>query len=219
MADEKKDIVFRPHTRNLCDVRFGSLVVISFSHYSNGNKAYWKCKCDCGRIIILNSVSLIQYNKSSCGCKPKHSKTDCSIHGLTNTRIFSIRIGMLQRCYNHKAPRYEEWGGRGIKVCDRWIESIGNFLEDMGHPPSDNHTLDRIDNNGHYEPNNCKWSTRSEQQQNKKDTIYLDINGVKDTVNKWSKISGTPRQTIITRYFRNYSHYECVYGKNKLLLN
>lgn len=218
MAESVKDTIFRPHTRNLCDVRFDNLLVVSFSHYSNGNKAFWNCICDCGKSIIKNSVSLIKFGANSCGCIPKPIGNR-SIHGLTNTRVFKIRLGMLQRCYNENEPHFKDYGDRGIKVCNRWIESVENFFEDMGHPPTIRHTLERRDNNGNYEPDNCYWATKKEQQQNKRDTIYLEINGVKGTVNKWSEISGTCRQTIITRYFRKYSHYECVYGKDKSQLN
>lgn len=219
MSEQLINTVFRPHTRNLLGIRFGNLLVVSFSHYTNGNKAFWNCICDCSKNITISSVSLIQYNKNSCGCKKDVKSNSPIIHGLTKTRIFKIRIGMIQRCYNPKAEKYENYGGRGIYVCDRWLESIENFFEDMGHPTSDFHTLERRNNDDGYYKENCYWATKKEQQQNKRDTIYLNINGEVGTVLQWSAISGTLPQTIKTRYFRGYSHYECVYGKNKPQLN
>jgi len=91
-------------------------------------------------------------------------------HGLSNTVEYKAWKRMKNRCYNKNDNRYHDWGGRGIRVCDRWINSFTNFLSDVGLRPSDKHSLDRIDNNGNYEPNNCKWSTGSEQSRNRRNS-------------------------------------------------
>lgn len=134
-------------------------------------------------------------------------------HGMTKTRLYKLWTGMKQRCYNPKAEHFEDYGGRGIIVCERWVSSFENFYNDVHEGHKKHLTLERIDANGIYEPLNFKWATRKEQQRNKRNTILLIIDGVSLPLPDWSDISGTNYQTIITRYFRKWSHKECVYGK------
>ncbi len=220
MADATtyKDIL-KPITENLVSEIFGRLTIVSFSHYSKQQKPFWEAKCECGKTITISSVSLKQYQANSCGCIKRQKITNPNIHGLSNNRIFKIWTGMIQRCYNPKAPKFEDYGGRGIIVCERWLFSFQNFANDMRLPPSNGHTLDRKEVNGNYEPLNCKWSTRKEQQRNKRDTVKLTIHGMSAMIDVWSNITGVKKQTIITRYYRGYSDYECIYGKNTSILN
>jgi hypothetical protein len=119
---------------------------------------------------------------------------------------------MIQRCTNPNAPHYEDYGGRGINVCPRW-RKFENFYEDTKGGYADNLTLDRPDNDGDYDPSNFRWATKKQQQNNKRNNVKLTIGTVTAGIEEWAKISGTVKQTIVTRFYRGYSHEECVYGK------
>lgn len=152
---------------------FERLLVISFSHKNHRGELYWLCKCNCGNTIVTQSGNLRQGRTKSCGCIHKES---VSKHNMTKTRTFKSWESMKQRCTNKKAPDYDRYGGRGIKICDKWIHSFENFLMDMGERP-ENTSLDRIDVNGDYEKENCRWATYSYQMRNKRNTkkfLYED---------------------------------------------
>lgn len=152
---------------DLTGKRFGRLVVTSFSEtrlYGGHKRRFWNCVCDCGSSIEVLGLSLPSGNTKSCGC----FKDDKQLkHGMSNSPEYRIWAGMWQRCSNPDNDRYVDYGGRGITVCDRW-QSFDLFYLDMGHRPSSEYSIDRIDNERGYAPSNCKWSTRSEQQNNKR---------------------------------------------------
>lgn len=130
----------------------------------------WNVECQCGNISTLRSSALTSKSSSSasCGCLSSEcTKERASTHRMSNTPTYTSYQAMLKRCNNPNDPSYNNYGGRGIKVCDRWSNSFENFLEDMGHRP-ENKSLDRVDNNGNYEKDNCKWSSKSEQQLNRR---------------------------------------------------
>lgn len=129
-----------------------------------------------------------------------------------NTTTYRVYHGMLSRCYNEKLNNYHRYGGRGVRVCGRWLESFENFLSDMGERP-EGKSLDRIDNNGNYELSNCRWSTPYEQQQNQRQTIRLTVYGKTATISEWVKISGTKRCTIRERHRTGWPDKQCVFGK------
>ncbi len=106
---------------------------------------------------------------------------------------------MLYRCQNPRATKYEAYGGRGISVCPRWAESYQAFLDDMGRRPSDGHSIDRIDNDGNYEPGNCRWATRSEQSDNRRSTCLLTFEGRSQSMTRWAEEFGITRQTMKIR--------------------
>lgn len=153
--------------------RFGYLLVIGRSHKDRHHKWHWKCICDCGQEVSVEGSRLVKYETQSCGCYQRKRASEANFkHGYGNTRnpldnTYSIWTGMKARCKNPNHKSYPDYGGRGIKVCEHW-EDFFNFLCDMGHAPSPQHTLDRIEVNGNYEKANCKWSTRSEQNLNKR---------------------------------------------------
>lgn len=111
----------------------------------------------------------------------------------------------VQRCLNPKNEAYKHYGGRGIKMCDRWLFCYDNFLLDMGKKPSQDHSLDRIDVNGDYEPINCRWATRKEQATNKRNTVFLTLNGEKLHILDWSKKTGIPRSVLQQRYNKGWN--------------
>jgi hypothetical protein len=121
------------------------------------------------------------------------------LHRKFNSPEYNAWTNMKGRCYNYNHPRYFDYGGRGITVCDRWRTSFEEFLADMGERPSPNHTLDRKDNNGNYEPGNCRWATIEEQGNNKSNNVRIEFNGKSMTVAQWSRYLGIPIKRIYSR--------------------
>lgn len=143
--------------------RFERLVVASRQGTDKFKNATWLCDCDCGRQHIATTAQLNRGSVTSCGCKKLEGLR--KIHGLKRHELYPTWLNMRQRCRNPKHPRYADWGGRGIKVCDRW-DDFPNFLKDVGERPQGK-TLDRRDNDGDYCPENVRWATPLEQNTNK----------------------------------------------------
>lgn len=155
--------------------RFGRLVAVSIGepHVSPSRKQVtWICKCDCGNEVTIQRGALRSGASKSCGCSYK----DLGIRKRTarheNNSEYSTWFHLKQRCINPKDKDFNNYGGRGIKVCSRWLNSFDNFFEDMGKKPSDEHSIDRIDVNGDYTAENCRWATPIEQSRNRRNTRY-----------------------------------------------
>ncbi len=148
--------------------KYNLLTVIGRDLKQNLNKnksSMWKCRCDCGNITTVSSSNLRFNGVKSCGCLPIKNRTK---HSLSSSKEYSSWHHMKQRCLNSNSDSYNYYGGRGITICEEWIDSFEQFYKDVGSMPAKGYTLDRINTNGNYEPSNCKWSTRKEQSINRR---------------------------------------------------
>ena len=147
--------------------RFGSLVIIDENFKSK--RRMFNCLCDCGGTKIIQLNHLRMGDITSCGCKRvKTCGNNFRTHGLSKTSEFNTWSMMKKRCYDKNYRRYNDWGGRGIIVCESWISSFENFINDMGFKPSKDHSIDRINNDGNYEHSNCRCATRSQKMNNRR---------------------------------------------------
>lgn len=178
--------------------KFGRLLVLNRIKKQGAKKySLYECLCDCGNKIITRSDTI--QKGISCGCFQKEQVTS---HGKSNSQVYKTWRSMKYRCYNENNPAYVHYGHRGIKVCDRWLESFENFYADMGDPPSENHSIDRIDNNGDYIPENCRWATWEEQENNKSTNVFLTYKDETKTMAEWCKKLNMPMSTLHNRLKR-----------------
>lgn len=164
---------------NLTSKTFNRLTVTGEDTGRKGGRRFWFCQCSCGVSLpkSVASYDLTSGHTKSCGCMQKELARKANTkHGLKQHPLYVRWSAMKNRCYNPNDDYYHNYGGRGIKVCDRWRNSVDNFLEDMGMPP-EGYTLDRKDNDGDYSPENCRWSTPKEQGRNKSDTVWVEYRG------------------------------------------
>ncbi len=158
-----------PEFIDLTGKKFGRLTVVERIENDKYKNVRFKCICDCGKYKNVNRNALATGRTSSCGCYNKEASSKrAKTHGNSKSPVYTAIINIIGRCENPKNPEYKNYGGRGITVCDRWRTNPGLFVEDMGERPSPNHSIDRIDVNGNYEPSNCRWATLSEQGHNKR---------------------------------------------------
>ena len=162
--------------------------------------------CDCGKETIVYESNLGKCT-FSCGCLSRDkSKEHNSKHGQSRTRLFTIWSGMRHRCRNPKLREYPDYGGRGIKVCKEWDDSFEAFRDwAMSHGYTEELTLDRIDNDGNYEPSNCRWITMKEQQANKRNNVLLTYNGETHIAKEWARRTGLSYRLIMCRLHYGWS--------------
>jgi len=200
---------------DLSGQKFNKLTVISRAT-NDGTRARWNCICDCGKKKVLRGNSISSGRTKSCGCI---LGSHVGSHGHSMRAIYRTWSSMKQRCLNRNNSSYLRYGARGITVCDRWLNSFENFYADMGERPA-GLSLDRIDNNGNYEPDNCKWSTVKEQASNTRYNVFITMNGVRNTFSEWSRITGVPLTTIHDRLKRGLSPEEILHNHlNSPLVN
>ena len=181
--------------KDLTNKRFGSLIVIRYEGSDKNGHARWLVHCDCGEDHVMLGDNIVK-RANTCG-GGKHKTPSRFRHGKSHTMIHNIWMGMRQRCENKLCSVYYRYGGRGIKVCERW-HVFENFLEDMGCA-NENMTLERIDNDGNYEPSNCKWATKTEQNKNKRNNVNITFNGKTQLMSYWAKDLNIPRNTLRNR--------------------
>lgn len=192
---------------DLTGQKFGLLTVIGLAE-TDTRKTYWVCKCDCGNMKTVRSDSLLCGAIKSCGCiKRKQDEVNLTKnhrHKMSGTRIYSEWQGMKGRCYNKGNARYADWGGRGIEVCEQWRNSFESFYTwAMANGYQDNLTIDRIDNNGNYCPENCRWVRQQEQCRNRRSNINITIGNSTRTLMEWCEIFQVDYKTVNARYHRN----------------
>lgn len=201
---------------DLTGQRFGRLTVVECCGRSKDGQKVYLCRCDCGTEKKVRSGNLRNGNTQSCGClsaekTAERSRKRLLVHGGCGTRLYSIWIDMRSRCTWNKAINWHLYGGRGIKVCDEWVNNFTAFRDwAMTNGYSDDLQLDRIDNDGNYEPCNCKWSTRIEQGNNRRTCVYVTINGETKTVVEWCRINGIAVSTAFSRIERGWKAEDAV---------
>lgn len=189
---------------DLAGQRFGRLTVIERAPNLRPKVTRWLCRCDCGTEISVVSRYLITGDTRSCGClkieqlQERLTKHGSARKGKKTAEYNTLRV-MMDRCHNPVSTSYPRYGGRGIFVCDRWRESFENFLADMGPRPSPEHSIDRIDNDGPYSPDNCRWATDVEQANNKRNNHRLEYAGRKQTIAEWARELGMSDRVIRSR--------------------
>lgn len=190
---------YRREIEDLKGKRYGRLTVVERAETKN-RKTYWKCKCDCGATIKVNTANLNNGHTKSCGCLQKEKVTT---HGKKNTKLYKVWASMKARCDNSSHKAYENYGGRGITVCDEWKNDFINFYNwAMENGYQDGLTIDRKDNNGNYEPLNCRWSTQKEQNNNTRRNQYIEFDGECHTIAEWAEIKKINRLTLWDRITR-----------------
>lgn len=204
---QESELVFeeRPTTvKNIEGMRFTELIVLGFAGIGIQNRqSFWFCKCRCGSVVKLVRASLISGNTRSCGCLQKKAVSDNGFkHGHAGgdkkrSKLYSVWSAMIQRCTNSKNKHYKNYGGRGISVCESWL-NFENFLADMGEAPA-GLTLERNEVNGNYEKSNCRWATRKEQANNQRNNHLIEFNGRIKTMAQWSEEVGILGKTLYSR--------------------
>ena len=189
---------------NLENKVYGRWTVLSFYGRDKRNNILWKCKCVCGVEKNVYGNSLRSGQSTSCGCYNREVTSRPKSHGHAKHSKSSTEYyawgHMKDRCFNKKNKQYSNYGGRGITVCERWANSFELFLKDVGFRPSPKHSLDRYPNNdGNYEPGNCKWRLVAEQNRNKRDNRWLESNGEKMVLTDWALKWGVSYQSIQKR--------------------
>lgn len=192
---------------DLTGQKFGRLTVIERVENAKDGQACWLCQCECGNTKIVRAGDLRRRNTKSCGCiKREQSIQQLTIHGLAHTRIYKIWSDMKARCSNPKDTHFREYGERGITVCNEWKNDFMSFYNwSMKNGYTDKLTLDRIDNNKSYSPNNCKYATRREQANNRRSNHFLTFNNETHSLSDWSRIMGIKYSTLLNRIRRNWS--------------
>lgn len=204
---------------NLTGKKYHKLTVLEYSHMER-KYSMWKCKCDCGNIVTIKGASVKCGNTKSCGCLGRGLKSvERNHHGHTSkyskyNKEYKIWRSMLHRCNNPNNKYYHIYGKKGIKVCERWYSYI-NFFKDMGPRPLPEYSLDRIDNNGNYSPENCRWANRNQQNNNKSTSKYLVYNGVTLTQSQWAKLFDITQSSIYYHLKKgaNFNEIVCKYIK------
>lgn len=178
---------------------FGRLKAVSDCGRNPYGLVLWACVCECGKTVEVSSHCLRGGNTNSCGCL----KTGNPTHGMSATSEHEAWAGMKTRCYCKTNKRFSLYGGRGITVCERWLNSFDNFYADIGSKPSSKHTLDRKDTNGNYEPSNCRWADWKTQQNNRRNNRIIEFNGEKLTTSQWENRAGITCKVLRQRIDRD----------------
>ena len=214
---------------DLTKMKFGRLTPIRFVERKNG-RTLWECVCDCGNHTIVGYSNLVNGITKSCGCYDAECKLQRNIdkrkcatsdefrcyQSISDHPLYGVWSSMMTRCYNPNRKEYTNYGGRGIEVCDRWLGENGfeHFVHDMGERPSSKHSIDRIDTNGNYCPENCRWATPKEQCNNRRVTRYIILNGEKIALSEFCEKFGIGYWSLSNKIKRGFDINEVVHNLN-----
>lgn len=189
-----------PKLHDLTGETFGRWTVVGRAESSRTGVTRWLCRCQCGTMRPVFASNLRRSLTVSCGCHIAEKRASLRrTHGQSRTPEHGIWLKMISRCHHPNDIAYPLYGARGIKVCDRWRWSLTAFLADMGARPSVKHTIDRINNDGDYEPGNCRWATALQQARNTRKCHRITFDGQTKCLTEWSEATGISQKTILTR--------------------
>lgn len=186
--------------KDLTGQKFKRLTVICEHGRDKWGQVVWMCKCECGNISYVCGSSLRNGITKSCGCWNIEALSMRVKHGMSNSGVYNSWGHIINRCYNKQNSRYKYYGGRGIKVCERW-KNFDNFYADMGDKP-EGYTIERINNDGNYELSNCRWATIAEQNRNNSRTRLIEYNGEIKCMSEWGRFFNIPKTTLKHRLDR-----------------
>ena len=201
---------------DLTGQKFGRLTVVKYAGKTKDHKSKWECKCECGNRQIVRAAALKQGGVKSCGClandarkengkKMRGVKSSQYKHGLSGSRINGIYRSIKERCKNKNNPAYNHYGGRGIRICAEWDSDFSKFYEwSMANGYSPELTIDRIDNDGDYAPENCRWVSMRVQQNNRSNNVRITYNNETHTLSEWAGITGISKSALYHRYARGW---------------
>jgi hypothetical protein len=207
-------MVKRLNIQDMIGKKFTNLTILSEGEVHITKGGYKRrtviCQCDCGKTIKCQISPIISKEVKSCGCYSAKLAHDRMLyrnktHGMAGKSEYNTWRSMKKRCYLKVHKSYKDYGGRGITVCDRWLSSFENFIQDMGTKPQGNYSLDRIDNNGNYCPENCRWASPSEQGRNQRTNINITYQGQTKCIAEWAETIGMPYGKL---------HYRITAGKD-----
>ncbi len=187
------------HHTGLEGLRFNRWTFVRFSGRDQHSRAQWECRCDCGSIKVVDVDNVRSGKSRSCGCLNSELLVTRSVtHGMSGSREYSTWCAMWKRCTKANDISYPNYGGRGITICERWSD-FALFFADMGAIPSPEHSIERNDVNGNYEPSNCRWATQIEQARNRRSSVKLTFEGRMKTMAEWAEETGLSIGTIWSR--------------------
>lgn len=190
-------------------VNFLTLIEPFKKHNGKRNRSFWKVKCVCGKVFDTRTDALNNGKTESCGCK--HPKTGPIKHGLRYHRVYKIFTGMKQRCYNENNHKYPQYGGRGITICDEWLNDVTRFYDwAIDHGYKDNLSIDRINNDKGYSPENCRWENSLTQSRNRRIAREVEIKGKNKCFSEWCEIYGINRKTAADRLGNGWSEIDAI---------
>lgn len=206
------DLLYMPKLIDISSQKFHRLTVLSHIY----GTAFWICKCDCGKEVKCASSALRFGRFKSCGCLSRERTAErMRKHGMYKTQEFRAWRSAKSRCFNKNSPRWGDYGGRGISMCQEWVKDFAAFFNHIGVKPP-NTSLDRIDVNGHYEPGNVRWATRQMQDSNRRCSRIIEAFGVVKTLQEWHFLTGLSCNAISSRIAKGWAPEDAMLTPSKM---